>query len=243
MRRIRGIFVTGTDTGVGKTTVTAALTAALRAEGINAGVWKPVQSGVSPESGLSDAARLLLGAGLADRPETVAPFSFRAPLSPFLAASQEGVTLTMEALAAAGEPLNSRYDALLVEGAGGVAVPLTEEALVSDFIAFLGIPALIVARSGLGTINHTLLTIEMLRKRSIPIIGVVLNDSPVNHSSGDPSVAANAALIERYGDVKVLGHFPRVPVENNETLRLTARDAIDLLPVRLALESQEMGGN
>ena len=116
------------------------------------------------------------------RPEAVAPFTFEAPLTPLLAAKQAGVTLTMKELIAAGEPLTDRYDALLIEGAGGVAVPLTEDALVVDLISVLRIPALIVARSGLGTINHTLLTVSFLQQRAIPIIGVIMNDG---ETSGD----------------------------------------------------------
>ena len=107
---------------------------------------------------LTDAERLLKSTGINERPEAVAPFTFEAPLTPMLAAKQAGVTLTLNELIAAGLPLTKRYEALLIEGAGGVAVPLTEDALMVDLISELGIPALIVARSGLGTINHTLLT-------------------------------------------------------------------------------------
>ncbi|MFD2878152.1 dethiobiotin synthase [Paenibacillus rhizoplanae] len=90
-----------------------------------------------------------------------------------LAAKQAGVTLTLNEIIASGLPLTRRYEVLLIEGAGGVAVPLTEDALMVDFISELGIPALIVARSGLGTINHTLLTASFLQNRGVPIVGVV----------------------------------------------------------------------
>ncbi|WP_255570786.1 dethiobiotin synthase [Cohnella sp. CFH 77786] len=209
---MRGLFVTGTDTGVGKTVVTAALAAALRAQGVNAGVWKPVQSGAPIGLGCTDAERLLRASGIGDPPESVAPFTFEAPLAPVLAAKKAGVSLTLEGLIAGGEPLVRRYEALLVEGAGGVAAPLTDRGLVADLIAALGIPALIVARSGLGTINHTLLTAAMLRGRSIPIAGVILNDGGQAFHPGDedPSVESNAEMIERYGGLKVLGRFPAI---------------------------------
>ena len=126
MSKVRGLFVTGTDTGVGKTVLTAALAASFRAEKLNVGVWKPVQSGALLGNGITDAERLLQGSGIDERPEAVAPFTFEAPLTPLLAAKQAGVTLTMKALISAGEPLNKRYDALLIEGAGGTAVPLTD---------------------------------------------------------------------------------------------------------------------
>ncbi|MFE6796572.1 dethiobiotin synthase [Paenibacillus chitinolyticus] len=260
MSGIRGIFVTGTDTGTGKTVVTAALAAALRSEGWNVGVWKPVQSGEPIGSGLSDAEKLAAGSGISDPPEEVASFTFRAPLAPSLAAKAEGVRLTMDMLYEAGQPLCSRYDAMLVEGAGGAAVPLTEDALLAEWIAFLRMPVLIVARAGLGTVNHTLLTVSFLRQRGIDILGVVLNEgtcapgvSGVSGVAGppgvpgvqdaadvqnasdepDPSVAGNAALIETFGGVKVLGRFP--PIGDGPGPRLlaeTVHTALDLAPVR-----------
>ncbi len=169
-----------------------------------------MQSGALLGSGITDAERLLQGSGIDERPEAVAPFTFEAPLTPLLAAKQAGVTLTMKELIAAGEPLIKRYDALLIEGAGGVAVPLTDDALVVDLISELRIPALIVARSGLGTINHTLLTVSFLRQHGIPIVGVIMNDGELTEPHDDPSVDTNAELIERYSGIKVLGRFPRL---------------------------------
>lgn len=234
---IRGLFVTGTDTGVGKTMVTAAITAALRAEGLNAGVWKPVQSGALLGSGVTDAERLLQGSGINERPEAVAPFTFEAPLTPMLAAKRAGVTLTLKELIAAGEPLAKRYEALLIEGAGGVAVPLTDDALMVDLIAELQVPALIVARSSLGTINHTLLTASFLRHRAIPIVGVIMNDGGLMERYDDPSVATNAELIEQYSGLKVLGRFPRLYSEaNSENLIHIIRKTIQLVPIRQALQ-------
>lgn len=236
MGLINGLFVTGTDTGVGKTIVTAAITAALRAEGLNAGVWKPVQSGALIGSGVTDAERLLQSTGINERPEAVAPFTFEAPLTPMLAAKRAGVTFTLEELIAAGEPLVKRYEALLIEGAGGVAVPLTDDALVVDLISELHIPALIVARSSLGTINHTLLTASFLRHHAIPIVGVIMNDGELTERHDDPSVATNAELIERYGGLKVLGRFPRLQTDaNSEILIHTIRKTIQLAPIRQAL--------
>lgn len=141
----------------------------------------------------------------------MAPVTFAAPLTPLLAARSEGVELTLAALREAGEPLVRRYDALLIEGAGVVAVPLTEDAFVADWAARLALPVLIVARSGLGTVNHTLLTAAYLRQLGLAIAGVVLNDGADNPATGgadDPSVTSNAELIEMYGGLKVLGRFP-----------------------------------
>jgi len=234
---IRGLFVTGTDTGVGKTVITAAITAMLRAEGLNAGVWKPIQSGALLGSGLTDAERLLKSTGINEPPEAVAPFTFEAPLTPMLAAKQADVTLTLKDLIAAGIPLTKRYEALFIEGAGGVAVPLNDDALIVDLISELGIPALIVARSTLGTINHTLLTASFLRHRGIPIVGVILNDVDITEPHDDPSVATNAKLIEQFSGLKVLGRFPRLHTEaTSETLILTVRKTIQFAPIREAFQ-------
>lgn len=239
MNQIRGLFVTGTDTGVGKTVVTAALAAALRAQGLNAGVWKPVQSGTLLGSGASDAERLLQYTGMNERAEAVAPFTFAAPLTPLLAAKQAGLTLTLQEIVAAGEPLMNRYGSLLIEGAGGVAVPLTDDALVADLISELRIPALIVARSGLGTINHTLLTVSFLRQYKIPIIGFILNDGESTSIHDDPSIVTNAELIERYSGIQFLGRFPCLHGETNtETLIDTVREMIQLTTIRQTLAVQ-----
>jgi len=239
MNQIRGLFVTGTDTGVGKTVVTAALAAALRAQRLNVGVWKPVQSGTLLGSGASDAERLLQYTGMNERAEAVAPFTFEAPLTPLLAAKQAGLTLTLQEIVAAGEPLMNRYESLLIEGAGGVAVPLTDDALVADLIAELRIPALIVARSGLGTINHTLLTVSFLRQYKIPVLGFILNDGESAEIHDDPSIATNAELIERYSGIKFLGRFPCLHDETNtETLIRTVREMIQITTIRQTLAVQ-----
>lgn len=239
MNQLRGLFVTGTDTGVGKTIVTAALAASLRAQRLNVGVWKPVQSGALLGSGASDAERLLQYTGINERAEAVAPFTFEAALTPLLAAKQAGLTLTLQEIVAAGEPLVRRYDSLLIEGAGGVAVPLAGDALVADLISELRIPALIVARSGLGTINHTLLTVSFLRQYKVKVIGFILNDGESSERHDDPSIATNAELIERYSGIKFLGRFPCLPGETDtETLINTVRETIQLTSIKQALAVQ-----
>lgn len=243
----RGLFITGTDTGVGKTMVTAAIAAALRADGCQAGVWKPVQSGARMGSGETDAERLLQLTGINERPDVVAPYTFEEPLAPMLAARSVGVTLTLQELIAAGSPLIERYEALLIEGAGGVAVPLNDDALMVDLIAELRIPALIVARSGLGTINHTILTAAFLRKYGIPIAGVILNDGDDPGIAHDPSVATNAELIEQYSGLPVLGRLPYVPADVDTDLLIhTARKFIQLAPIKQALKycsNERQGGD
>jgi dethiobiotin synthetase len=190
----RGYFVTATDTGVGKTFVTAALAASLRARGRDVAVFKPVQSGAVADDPSGDA--VLLGADCV--------YAFSAPLAPLVAARAEGRTIELEPILARAGELARAHDLLLVEGAGGLLVPLADDLDLADLAAALGLPLVIVARAGLGTVNHTLLTIEAARTRGLDVAGVVLN------GKGDESTAENAALIEERSGVRVLAHVPRL---------------------------------
>ena len=178
------LFVTGTDTGVGKSYVAALLTV-----GLEAAYWKPVQSGADADA---DWVRRVTGLP-AERvlPET---YRLRAPLSPHEAARREGVQIEMSRFVL---PKRKR---LIVEGAGGVMVPLDDRHLMVDLMAALGLPVLVVARSELGTINHTLLTLDQLRRRGCPLLGVVVNG---------PSNPANCRAIAHYGEVPVLAAIDR----------------------------------
>ena len=187
----RGVFVTGTDTGIGKTVVSACLVRAWEAE-----YWKPCQTGLDGEPGDSDTVRHLSGCG-AGRIHPPA-LALGAALSPEDAAAAEGIRFDAGSLVLP-DALTSGDPPLVVEGAGGVLVPLDPRMLTVSLIERLGLPVVLVARSTLGTINHTLLSLEALRSRGIPIAGVVLN--------GPPS-AGNRAAIERHGRVRVLAELP-----------------------------------
>lgn len=189
-----GYFVTGTDTGVGKTFVTAALAAALRARGRDVAVFKPVQSGAAVDDPSGDA--VLLGADCV--------YAFSASLAPLVAARAEGRTIELEPILARARELAREHELLLVEGAGGLLVPLAEGLDLADLALALGLPLVVVARAALGTVNHTLLTIEAARARGLEIAGVVLN------GKSDESTADNAALIEAGSGVRVLAHIPRL---------------------------------
>ncbi|MED1784333.1 dethiobiotin synthase [Brevibacillus fortis] len=216
-----GLFVTGTDTGVGKTVVTAGIASVLRETGVNIGVWKPVQSGARAHDENSDARHLRSWSGVPDSCEEIAPLCFEAPLTPLLAAEAEGKSLTVEEVIAAGRPLMERYPALLVEGAGGLIVPLTRTETMADLAVRLNLPMLIVARAGLGTINHTLLSVWYARELGIEVVGVILNQS---NSAGvtDESVKTNASMIESYGGVPVWGVLPWInqPLERQQLTKL-----------------------
>jgi len=201
---LRGVFVTGTDTGVGKTLAAACLVRAWTAH-----YWKPVQTGLADEAG--DSATV---ATLADvPPERLIPprHALLAPLAPQAAAVREGVTIALDdfALPAAAP--------LVVEGAGGVLVPLTADALMVDLMVRLGLPVVVVARTALGTINHTLLTLEALRARRLSVAGIIL--------SGPPD-AGNRAAIESFGAVRVLAELPQLPRIDAEAVARLAADRI-----------------
>jgi dethiobiotin synthetase len=185
---VRGVFVTGTDTGVGKTVVTAALALALKQRGIDVGVVKPVESGGGDAEALKQLAEL-------DEPlEEIAPFRFAEPLAPLVAARAEGRELALGQVHARVNESAARHELTLVEGAGGVLVPAGEGWTILDLAAALGLPVLVVARAGLGTVNHSLLTVDAVRRAGLDVIGVVLNGD-------DPLVDSNRALIEEFGDV------------------------------------------
>jgi dethiobiotin synthase len=201
--RARGFFVTGTDTNVGKTVVSACLAVAW-----NASYWKPVQTGLAEDPG--DTATVAALAGLAADRVLPPVYAFRAPLSPHAAAAAEHAAIDLDTIA---RPATSRV--LIVEGAGGVLVPLNSSTLMIDLIDRLGLPTILVARSTLGTINHTLLSLEALRARRLAIAGVVMNGPPD---------AGNRSTIERYGRVRVIAELPRVePLDAAAVRGLAAR--------------------
>jgi dethiobiotin synthetase len=176
----RLIFVTGTDTGVGKTIVTAALARHYSQLGISVGVMKPVESGVVDPLQLGkDAALLKWAAGCDEPDELIAPYRFKAPLAPDQAAKLEQRTVALGDIVTRARALTSRYQLVLIEGAGGLMVPLAGGLLVADLIKQLEAELLVVTRPDLGTINHTLLTVFAARTMEIPVCGMILNKQPV----------------------------------------------------------------
>ena len=204
---MRGVFVTGTDTGVGKTVLTAGIALALRARGHSVGVVKPVQSGALARDEQGDAALLKRWTAVAESEEEIAPFAFAAPLAPLVAAELEGRSLDRDEVVERVRAVARRYEAVVVEGAGGLLAPLGDDWTVADLAAALGLPVLVVARAGLGTVNHAALTVLAVRQLGLVPVGVVLNGSE------DASTPTNARLIERVADVPVLGRTPQLEGE------------------------------
>lgn len=179
------IFVTGIGTNVGKTVAAAVLTEALRAD-----YWKPVQTG-APDDSDSRTIKSLLSNGVSRiHPEA---YALRIPASPHYAAAEEGVVIELQKM---GAPVTSNR--LVIEGAGGLLVPLNSKQLIVDYVVALAVPVVVVVRNYLGAINHTLLTLECLKQREIPVAGLLFNGTPY---------LDNEAVIAQFGEVRVLGHI------------------------------------
>ncbi|MDX6670234.1 MAG: dethiobiotin synthetase [Solirubrobacteraceae bacterium] len=176
---MRGLFVTGTDTGAGKTVLAAAICAALRARGAGVAAWKPVVTGTEEAAdGGWPPDHELLGAAAGVDPERVAPLTFGPAVSPHLAAQLTGRAIEPAALLDDARRSGAESGVLVAEGVGGILVPLTPGYLVRDLALDLGLPVLVAARPGLGTINHTLLTLEALRAVGLAVAAVVLTPWP-----------------------------------------------------------------
>jgi dethiobiotin synthase len=193
-----GYFVTGTDTNVGKTVLSALLVAAL-----DAVYWKPVQTGAS--EGTDRESVRNWSQATEDRlpPER---YRFDPPVSPHLASRKAGVRIALDALVPPAAPANRKW---VIEGAGGVMVPLNERDLMRDLMREIGFPVIVAARTALGTINHTLLTVAALREASLSICGVAL--------IGEENIE-NRRAIEQYGHVPVIGHVPILAKINRAAL-------------------------
>ena len=219
---MNGLFITGTDTDAGKTMVTAALACGARAMGRSPGILKPVQTGceVTPNGLRAPDPEFIWS--LIGRPdeETVnfcVPYKYERPCSPHLAARDADELITMEHIKERAYPLSQQHKPILVEGAGGLIVPLNDDACMIDLAAHLAYPVLLVARSGLGTLNHTLLSIQAIQQSQIPFAGYVLNDTLPD---GDESlIENNIETLESWTGQACLGRLPYLNLNNKETLK------------------------
>jgi len=205
----KGIFITGTDTGVGKTFIATGIAKALRSVGMDVGVMKPAETGCRLRSGKllpSDAKKLVRAAGVSDPLSLVNPYRFRAPVAPSVAAEMEHKTIDPERILKSFRTLSHRHPFMIVEGAGGIMVPLAKGYLFLDLAEALGLPVVVVARLGLGTINHTLLTIEALRSRGLMIAGVVINDGQGGRKG--LAEATSPAVIQDLSGVPIIATIP-----------------------------------
>ena len=213
------LFITGTDTGVGKTVVGCAIAEALRRRHIEVGVMKPIETGVGSQGPL-DAISLAEAAGVDDPLDLVCPQRFELPAAPSVAAAHEGRSADLAAIRAAHAELARRHDVLLIEGAGGVLVPIAPGFSMLDLAQEFGAPLVVVTRASLGTINHTLLTLEAIDRRGMPLAGVVISHGARAISSSD---RANLAALHAELGSRLLGEIESLPPELS-----VPRDAIDV---------------
>jgi dethiobiotin synthetase len=208
--RCIGLFVTGTGTAVGKTVLSAALAKALSRGGIDVGVMKPIETGVSRGALTdSDAARLRVAANSADTLDEIRPYAFRKPVAPLTAARFENKQVVVSSLIRAYYHLQSRHEFMLVEGIGGVRVPIAPSADVLALIARMKASVVVVAKVGLGEVNHALLTLEALRANKIPIVALVLNRSiRTRTASARVQERSTVSLLRRLARVPVIGPLP-----------------------------------
>lgn len=221
---MRGLLITGTDTGVGKTHIACAIVRELREAGHRVGAFKPACSGASlDEDGRThwdDIDRLRQALGREAAVDQLCPQRFLAPLAPPVAAQQEGRRVDWESIKLGFDAWRKDCEILVIEGAGGLLCPLTAESAIADFAGLCSFPLVIVARLGLGTINHTLLTIEVARKRGLRIAGLVFNEPTPTEEF---LVASNPVEIAARCDVPILAicrHETDGVGRVNESLRL-----------------------
>lgn len=221
------VFVTATDTGVGKTQVAAALLSLLADAGLAPAPFKPYESGCTRLSRPADALELRAAARSTDPLDRICVHRFRAPLAPGVAAARMGVVPAFRPVLEAFRSFGDRP--LVVEGAGGLLVPLDDRRDIVDLIEALGLPVVLVARAGLGTLNHTGLSLRLLEARGVPVRAVVLSRSSPEK---DPSVEDNATWLARRHGVTVLGPVPYLedPERRRRAFRSVLRRLLDDSP-------------
>lgn len=208
---MKDIFVTGTDTGVGKTIISSSVAAYLSVvKGLDVGVMKPFESGIetTDDRGFDDTWTLKKASGSQDTVNEINPYLFKAPLAPEAAAAQENASIDIDFVTSAYHSLTDRHDVVIVEGAGGLLVPITDGFFYADLIRSWQAPVIVVSRLTLGTINHTLLTCNHLRSIGAKVLGVILNDTD---GISDIASQTNPAMLKKYLHVPLLGVFPHTP--------------------------------
>ena len=214
-----GIFITGTDTNVGKTMIAAAFSWLIRRKGIDVGVMKPfatAQKVYSKRYKSIDTATLAQAARVRDADEEINPFFYQVPAAPIMAARiANQSTPSISAAVKAFNKLASKHEFMIVEGIGGIMVPLTREAYVADLARALKLPTIIVARATLGTLNHIILTIQICRCYGLNVQGIIVNGMPQRRGIAQKNLVLT---IEELTDVQVLCVIPRIKNITYKTL-------------------------
>lgn len=222
----RGLFITGTDTGVGKTLVAAALSLFLREKGIDVGVMKPAETGIEDPAELGPDAELLRWAsGSMDDPEEICPYRFKAPLAPAVAASKEQVRINYSDLLDQAKSLIDRHQFTIIEGAGGLMVPLAGGLLMADLARELKLPLLVVTRPNLGTINHTMLTLFTAQAMELPVAGYMINRMPAEQGLAEETAPHSLASLTTEN---LLGVLNQVAGDDQQKARILAAELAGL---------------
>ena len=231
--RARGLFITGTDTGVGKTVVACALAAWARRRGLDVGVMKPVATGGQLSANgaagrwiSDDAKRLASSAGVDDPWPLVNPVCFKEPLAPWTAAMRARASIRLDPVLQAFRALSRRHEFMIIEGVGGLCVPLGPRTIVADLVKRLSLPLVVVARPGLGTLNHTLLTLACARDYGLEVRGLIVNyaSPPSREPMARVAERTNPQILTRMGRVPFVGELPFLRALNGRD-RLTPADA------------------
>lgn len=239
----KGFFITGTDTGVGKTVITAALVKAAQHLGFKAAAMKPIETGCrkpadmrqhtvcSNEILIPIDGKFLREISGAEAPlDLITPVRFENPLAPMPASEREGISVNITQIKDAFATLVSIYNVLIIEGVGGILVPITEDYSVLDMVKYFGLPVIVVARPGLGTINHTLLTVHYALKEALPVAGVILNYT--QPPEGTIAEQTNPGVLEKICPVPVLGIFPYLDNLKADTIGAAAFKSLNLEMIR-----------
>jgi dethiobiotin synthetase len=236
----QGLFIAGTDTGVGKTVVAAAIIKALHAQGIHACGMKPIETGCSCVGSTlypSDGMFLKKVSRMDEHIGFVTPYCFENPVAPSLASEMEGRAIHIPLIREKFQALLERYPAVVVEGIGGILVPIKKDYFVMDLIRELSLPLVVVARPSLGTINHTLLTVNYALGKGISVLGIIINFSrPPENTVAENT---NPLVLEQLCPVPVIGIFPHLNNLEDKVLERNALKHLDIKALRKHLLSSE----
>jgi dethiobiotin synthetase len=229
----KGFFITGTDTGVGKTVIAGAFIKTVRAQGVSVGAMKPIETGCSrigTNLCPTDGMFLRKVAGMDENINQITPYCFEAPVAPSLASEMEGRPVSVSGILEKFNALLQRYHAVVVEGVGGILVPIRKDYFVLDLIKDMALPLIVVARPALGTLNHTLLTVNYALKEGVRVAGVVINLT--RKSEGTVSENTNPLVLRQLSPVPLLGIFPYLDNLDDESLENAAMKYLDLKVIR-----------
>ncbi len=222
----KGIFIIGTDTDVGKTFVTAGMAYRLRKEGYNACSFKPVQSGgiLKENIMISEDVEFVKDiCGLENKDEKLYSYCFKEAVSPHLAGAMEKIEIDKNKIVQDYEKMKEKYDYIIVEGSGGIAVPLKKDYFIYDLVKDLNLPAVIVGRAGVGTINHTILTAEFAQSKGIQVKGIIINGYTEGFYEED-----NIKMIKNYTGMDIISTIKKVKTKNLKDIKKEYENSIQL---------------